>query len=84
MNDPENEAPEWMLDINEKIQEADGFIVVSGELNCAISPTLSNMLDYFPPSSFRHRPCGIVSYSISKKHKIFCGKNFNCIEFEEI
>lgn len=68
MKDPANEAPEWMLDINKKIQEADGVIFVSSEYNCGIPPALSNMLDHFPPASYRHRPCGIVTYSLGNAY----------------
>ncbi|ODM93600.1 NAD(P)H-dependent FMN reductase C4B3.06c [Orchesella cincta] len=63
MVEPEKEAPEWMLETNKKIQNADGYIIVCPEYNCVIPPALCNMLDHFPPSSFRHRPCGIVTYS---------------------
>jgi len=63
MKDPEKEAPEWLLEMNTKIQNADGFIVVSAEYNCGIPPALANVMDHFPPASYRHRPCGIVTYS---------------------
>ncbi|ODN03850.1 NAD(P)H-dependent FMN reductase C4B3.06c [Orchesella cincta] len=43
MKDPEKEAPEWLLETNKKIQDADGFIVVSAEYNCSIPPALSNI-----------------------------------------
>jgi len=64
MKEPEKEAPEWLLEANKKIQSADGFLVISAEYNCGIPPALSNMLDHFAPSSFRHRPCGIITYSL--------------------
>ncbi len=66
MKDPDSEAPEWLVEWNDKIKNADGFIVVSAEYNSGIPPPLSNMLDHFPPDSFRHRPCGIISYSHCK------------------
>jgi NAD(P)H-dependent FMN reductase len=66
MKDPENEAPGWLKEANEAIKQADGFIIVSSEYNCGIPPALSNMMDYFPPSSYRHRPCGLVTYSLGK------------------
>jgi len=59
-----NQAPSWLLKANEEIVHADGFLVVSSEYNCSIPPALSNMMDHFPPSSYRHRPCSIVTYSM--------------------
>jgi len=64
MKEPEKDAPEWMLEVNEKIKSADGFIVVSPEYNSGVAPALANMLDHFAPSAYRHRPCGIVTYSM--------------------
>jgi len=62
MKEPEK-APEWMHETNAKIKSADGFIIVSPEYNCSLPPALTSMLDHFPPGSFRHRPCGIITYS---------------------
>jgi len=59
-----SQAPQWMLDADEEIQNADGFVVVLPEYNCSLPPALSNMMDHFPPSSYRHRPCSIVVYSM--------------------
>jgi NAD(P)H-dependent FMN reductase len=42
--------------------EADGFIIISAEYNHSIPPALKNMLDHFG-NEFRHKACGIVSYS---------------------
>lgn len=58
------EAPQWLQDANENIKNADGFIFLSSEYNCGIPPALSNMVDHFPPASYRHRPVGIVTYSM--------------------
>jgi len=63
MPNPED-APVWMKEANEKIKSADGFIIISAEYNCGIPPALSNMMNHFPPASYRHRPCGIVTYSM--------------------
>lgn len=57
-------APQWLVDANEEIKEADAFVVVTAEYNCGLPPALSNMMDHFPPSSYRHRPCSIVTYSM--------------------
>ena len=59
-------APKWLIEANEEIAAADGFVVVLSEYNCGIPPALSNMMDHFPPSSYRHRPCSIVTYSMGK------------------
>jgi len=64
MANPEKDAPCWLLEANTAIKNADGYIMVSSEYNCGIPPALSNMLDHFSPASFRHRPCGIVTYSL--------------------
>ena len=53
-----------MLDTQKVIQEADGFVVVTPEYNCSLPPALTNLLDYFPPASYRHKPASIASYSM--------------------
>ncbi|CAG0915870.1 unnamed protein product [Notodromas monacha] len=57
-------APAWMLETNEVIKNSDAFLVISSEYNCSIPPALSNLMDQFPPASYRHRPSGIVCYSM--------------------
>ncbi|KAG4070365.1 hypothetical protein HA402_006507 [Bradysia odoriphaga] len=57
------DAPQWLRDTNELIKEADGFVLLSPEYNYTLSPALTNMIDHFPPRSFRHKPTGIVTYS---------------------
>ena len=57
-------APKVLEDIAETFRQADAFIVISGEYNHGIQPGLKNLLDHFYHEYF-HRPCGIVSYSIS-------------------
>ena len=59
-------APSWMTDIQSKIADASGFVIVSAEYNCAIPPALTNLLDYFPPADFRHKPASIVTYSMGE------------------
>lgn len=65
-------APAWLINANAEIESANGFVAVLSEYNCGIPPALSNMIDHFPPSSYRHRPCSIVTYSmgIRKTSKI--------------
>ena len=31
---------------------------------CSLPPALTNLLDYFPPASYRHKPASIASYSM--------------------
>ena len=59
-------APEWLRAANKSILEADGFVVVTPEYNCGLPPALVNMLDHFPPASYRHRPVGIACYSLGE------------------
>ena len=57
-------APQWMQDTHATIKEAEGFVIVTPEYNCALPPALTNLLDHFPPSSFRHKPVSIAAYSM--------------------
>lgn len=57
-------APSWLVEANEEIKTADGFVVVLSEYNCGIPPALSGLMDLFPPTSYRHKPCSIVTYSM--------------------
>ena len=45
-------------------QESDGFLIVTPEYNCSLPPALTNLLDHFPPASFRHKPASIAAYSM--------------------
>lgn len=57
-------VPEWICQADREIRAADGFVVIlSSEYNCAVSPALINMLQHFPQSSYKHRPCSVVTYS---------------------
>ncbi|KAJ6640901.1 Quinone reductase [Pseudolycoriella hygida] len=60
------DAPQFLHDNNELIKQADGYLVLSSEYNLTIPPALTNMLDHFPPSSFRHKPAGVVTYSMGQ------------------
>ena len=61
------DAPEWMQEAYEKITKADGYIIVTPEYNGGIPAALSNMLDHFSPWAYRHRPAGILTYSIGSQ-----------------
>jgi len=67
-----NDAPEWLKEAHDKIRSADAFLIASAEYNSVLPAALTNMLDHFPPASFRNRPVGTVSYSV--------GKNLNSFE----
>ncbi|KAG8191691.1 hypothetical protein JTE90_016478 [Oedothorax gibbosus] len=56
--------PAWLVQRNALVEEADGYVAISGEYNRCIPPALSNMMDHFPPKSYRCKPCSIVTYSM--------------------
>ncbi|XP_070534234.1 quinone reductase-like isoform X1 [Ptychodera flava] len=56
-------APEWLIEAEKKVKEADAYLIVTGEYNHSIPPALSNMMDYFGGSSYSYKPSGIVCYS---------------------
>lgn len=62
-SDPD-EAPALLKDVDQKIRDADGFVVISSEYNSAIPPALASVMDNFPPPSYAHRPAAIISYSL--------------------
>lgn len=55
-------APEMIRKVASILENADGFIIVSGEYNHSIPPVLKNMLDHFQ-EEYRRKPAGIVTYS---------------------
>jgi len=63
MQNPEA-APDWMKTMNKTIKDASAFLILSPEYNGMMPPALLNLLNSFPPISFRHRPCGIITYSM--------------------
>lgn len=56
------EAPENMEKIHQILEQADGFVIVSGEYNHSIPAVLKNMLDHFQ-QEYHFKPSAIVSYS---------------------
>lgn len=56
-------APSWMTDTLAKIKESTGFVIVSAEYNSSIPPALTNLLNHFPLSAYRHKPVSIITYS---------------------
>ncbi|CAH1775724.1 unnamed protein product [Owenia fusiformis] len=56
-------APQWLIDAENAVKEADCYVIVSAEYNHCIPPALSNMMDHFGGSSYAYKPSGIVCYS---------------------
>jgi len=59
-----SKAPQILRDLNEKIQKADAFVVITAEYNRQMPPALTNLIDHFPPRSYAYRPSAIVCYSL--------------------
>ncbi|RVU84117.1 NADPH-dependent oxidoreductase [Leucothrix sargassi] len=47
----------------DKIEQADGYIMISPEYNHSMSPALANLLNHFGSSLFSYKPSAIVTYS---------------------
>ena len=62
----QSQAPDWLTETSSKLKNTSGFIIVCAEYNCTIPPALTNLLDYFPPAIFRHKPVSIVTYSMGE------------------
>jgi NAD(P)H-dependent FMN reductase len=60
---PRNKAPSELNHLAEKIESADGFVMVSPEYNHSMSPALSNLLNHFGSSLFSYKPSAIITYS---------------------
>ena len=39
-------------------------MIVTAEYNSTLPPALTNILDYFPRASYKHKPASIASYSM--------------------
>ncbi len=57
------EAPEDLGKLQEKILQANGYIMLSPEYNHSMSPTLSHLLNHFPSTAFSYKPSLICTYS---------------------
>ena len=73
-------APSWMIHTLSKLKEATGFVIVSAEYNSTIPPALTNLLDHFPLSAYRHKPVSIITYSKGKS-KFFLKQFFQKNEY---
>lgn len=61
---PDEKVAPWLDAMHQKVLQADAYIVICPEYNRCIGPALTSAMDHFPPSSYRHKPCGVISYSI--------------------
>ncbi|WP_339847797.1 NAD(P)H-dependent oxidoreductase [uncultured Halopseudomonas sp.] len=60
---PRGKAPSNLNQLAEKIESADGFVMVSPEYNHSMSPALANLLNHFGSSLFSYKPSAIITYS---------------------
>ncbi|XKH01122.1 NAD(P)H-dependent oxidoreductase [Marinobacter nauticus] len=60
---PKRRAPSDLNLLAEKIDNADGYVMVSPEYNHSMSPALANLLNHFGSSLFSYKPSAIVTYS---------------------
>lgn len=59
---PKGKAPIAMERIHELLEQADGYVIVSGEYNHSIPAILKNLLDHFQ-QEYYFKPSAIVPYS---------------------
>lgn len=60
---PPGDAPADLESLAEKIDRADGYVMVSPEYNHSFSPALADLLNHFGSSLFSFKPSLIVTYS---------------------
>jgi len=58
-----SKVPQDLDALADKIQQADGYVMVSPEYNHSMSPALANLLNHFGSSLFSFKPSAIVTYS---------------------
>ncbi|KAJ8902206.1 hypothetical protein NDN08_006614 [Rhodosorus marinus] len=63
---PPGKAPKVLLELEEKIKAADGYVIVSPEYNHSFSPAIGNTLGHFGGSCFAFKSSSIVTYSIGQ------------------
>ncbi len=57
------EMPDELASLAERIEAADGYVMVSPEYNHSMSPALAHLLNHFGSSLFSFKPSAIVTYS---------------------
>lgn len=56
-------APDALSSLAQKIEAADGYVMVSPEYNHSMSPALANLLNHFGSSLYSFKPSVIATYS---------------------
>ncbi len=56
-------APPQLQSLADKIEAADGYVMVSPEYNHSMSPALAHLLNHFGSSLFSYKPSAIITYS---------------------
>ena len=60
---PASRVPDDLDALAQRIQAADGYVMISPEYNHSMSPALAHLLNHFGSSLFSYKPSAIVSYS---------------------
>lgn len=60
-----DDLPQATKDLQDKIREADCYLIVSPEYNHTVPPALSSLMGHFGGSNYKCKPSGIVTYSPS-------------------
>ncbi|MBY6195734.1 NADPH-dependent FMN reductase [Vibrio hangzhouensis] len=58
-----SKVPQDLKQLAAKIEQADGYVMVSPEYNHSMSPALAHLLNHFGSSLFSYKPSAIVTYS---------------------
>lgn len=58
-----SKVPPALDELADKIESADGYIMISPEYNHSMSPALANLLNHFGSSLYSYKPSAIVTYS---------------------
>ncbi|XGA81211.1 NAD(P)H-dependent oxidoreductase [Halomonas sp. CH40] len=61
-----SKVPDDLAELASKIEQADGYVMVSPEYNHSMSPALSHLLNHFGASLFAFKPSAIVTYSMGQ------------------
>jgi NAD(P)H-dependent FMN reductase len=59
----QKDMPKKLQALADKIEEADGYVMVSPEYNHSMGPALANLLNHFGASLYSYKPSAIATYS---------------------
>jgi len=59
----QGKAPDALEDLAQRIEAADGYVMVSPEYNHSMSPALAHLLNHFGSSHYSYKPSAIATYS---------------------